>query len=177
MRKFAGLLVAARSLSRPGSSRLLRRARSQARLVRTLTGAATLKPGLSNTAAKNKPVITIKNAKLGGCTGGVTSGLLSATLKFGTANNCVGLAQGKSSNISGTSKVVWNNNTTSTLALKAGRCHRQAPSSRSRAPSPSATSRARTPRDQRVQDPPPSGQCSTKPLTSPTFKQVTKIVI
>jgi hypothetical protein len=176
MRKFAGLLVAAALIVPAGIIAAAPAGAVAGASCKTLTGTATLKPGLSNTAAKNKPVITIKNAKLGGCTGGVTSGLLSATLKFGTANNCAGLAQGKSSNISGTSKVVWNNNTTSTLALKlvgvTGKPTQlkitgTVTVGKFKGSNASGTTEFKL----------PPGQCGTKPLTSPTFKQVTKIVI
>jgi hypothetical protein len=106
----------------------------------------------------------------------VTSGLLSATLKFGTANNCIGLAQGKSSNISGTAKVVWNNKATSTITLKAV----GVPGKPTQLKIPGTVTAGKfkgSKTSGTTEFKIPSGQCSSKPLTSPTFKQVTKIVI
>jgi hypothetical protein len=175
MRKFAGVLVAAALLA-PVALMAAPAGAVAGASCKTLSGSATLKPGLSNTAAKNKPTITIKNAKLGGCTGGVTSGLLSATLKFGTANNCIGLAQGKSSNISGTAKVVWNNNSTSSLSLKAVGVNGK-PTELTIPGTVTAGKFKGSKSSGTVSFSIPKGQCSTKPLTTPTFKQVTKIVI
>ena len=176
MRKFAGLFVAAALILPAGIIAAAPAGAVAGASCKTLSGTATLKPGLSNTAAKNKPVITIKNAKLGGCTGGVTSGLLSATLKFGTANNCIGLAQGKSSNISGTAKVVWNNKSTSAVSLKAIGVKGK-PTQLTIPGTVTAGKFKGSKTSGTVEFKIPSGQCSSKPLTTPTFKQVTKIVI
>ena len=176
MRKFAGVLVAAALVVPAALLAVPAGAAVKGSTCTSLTGLATLKPGLSNTTAKNKPTATIKNAKLAGCNNGVKSGLLSATLKWGTANNCVGLAQGKSSNITGTGKVVWNDNSTSTLKLKlvgvTGKpTQLTIPGTVTLGKFKGSTISGK------VEFKIPSGQCGTKPLTSPTFKNLGKVVI
>ena len=89
---------------------------------KTLSGTAKLSPALPGLekVLEAKPTVTIKGARLGGCSGGVTSGTLSATLKFGQPTNCLdftlpgGVSAAK---IKGTATVVWNTKATSTLTL------------------------------------------------------------
>ena len=63
---------------------------------KTATGSATFSPALPKmgSATKVKSTITITGAKLGGCTGGVTSGTLNAKLTFSTGSNCSMLLAG-----------------------------------------------------------------------------------
>jgi hypothetical protein len=89
---------------------------------KTLSGTAKLAPPLPGLqeVMTNKPTVTIKGANLGGCSGGVTSGTLSATLKFGVSTNCLeltlpgGISEAK---IKGTGTVVWNTKATSTISF------------------------------------------------------------
>jgi hypothetical protein len=76
-------------------------------------------PGLEK-VLEARPTVTIKGAKLGGCSGGVSSGTLSATLKFGQPSNCLELTLPggvSAAKIKGTATVVWNTAATSTLTL------------------------------------------------------------
>jgi len=143
---------------------------------KTLSGSAQLSPGLPiSKTIKVKPTYTIKGAKLTGCTGGVTSGVLSATLKQAIAGNCTTLLAGATANISGTATVVWNNKTTSTFTVK---LVGQKNVSQFKIPGKvtkgaflnSVTSGT-------VGFVPAAGSCSKKPLTAATFKSTTKIVI
>ena len=89
-------------------------------VCKTASGTATFAPALPpvSSAVKNKPTVTIKNGKLGGCVGGaVTSATLTATLKFGNASNCKSLLAGAATGTKGTEKLAWNNKQTSTVAL------------------------------------------------------------
>jgi hypothetical protein len=84
-----------------------------------LNGTATFKPPLPKLASakKLKPTVTIKGAKLAGCTGGgVTGGTVAATMKFGAASNCTTLAEGAPTNTKGTVTVAWSNKRTSTVS-------------------------------------------------------------
>jgi hypothetical protein len=85
---------------------------------KTISGTASFSPALPalKNTTKVKSTITIKGAKLGGCTGGgVTGGTVGATLKYGIASNCTTLVAGATANISGTVTIVWNTKATSTV--------------------------------------------------------------
>src|ERR1700690_2614138 len=76
-------------------------------------------PGLEKVVTAT-PTVTIKGAKLGGCSGGVTSGTMSATLKFGESTNCLEPTLPGSvsaAKIKGTAIVVWNTTATSTISF------------------------------------------------------------
>jgi hypothetical protein len=178
MRKFAGVCLAAAMLLPVG---LIATAPAGAAAVKgatctKLTGTATLKPGLSNTTTKNKPAITIKNAKLSGCTGGVKTGTLSANLKYGIAQNCVGQVQGTSSGITGTAKVTWNDKSTSTLTLKLVGVTKK-PTETTIPGKVTVGNFKGSVSSGTINYTLGKGQCGAKPFTSATFKNVTKIVI
>jgi hypothetical protein len=89
---------------------------------KTLSGTAKLSPALPGLeeVVTAKPTVTIKGAMLGGCSGGVTSGTLSATLKFGQSTNCLELTLPggvSAAKIKGTATVAWNTKSTSTLSF------------------------------------------------------------
>jgi hypothetical protein len=90
---------------------------------RSFAGIAGLTPGLPRLGSTKRvtPTISIKNARLNGCRGGVTSGTVSATLKFAKPSNCALLIGQVSSNVAatanGTLTITWNTKTTSTIAL------------------------------------------------------------
>ena len=89
---------------------------------KTLSGTAKFSPALPGLekVLEAKPTVTVKGAKLGGCSGGVTSGTLSATLEFGQPTNCLDftLPGGVSAaQIKGSATIVWNTSATSTLTL------------------------------------------------------------
>jgi hypothetical protein len=177
MRKFAGVCLAVAMLLPVG---LIASAPAGAAVkgatCTKLTGTATLKPGLSNTTAKNKPAITIKNAKLTGCTGGVTSGTLSASLKYTIAQNCIGQIKGTSSGITGTAKIVWNDKSTSTLSLKLVGVTKK-PTQTTIPGTVTAGAFKGSKSSGTINYTLGTGQCASKPFTSATFKNVTKIVI
>ncbi len=177
MRKFAGAFVAAALLLPAG---LIATPAGAAPVKGTtctkLAGTATLKPGLSNTTAKNKPTITIKNAKLTGCNNGVKTGTLSATLKYGLAQNCIGQAQGKSSGIKGTAKIVWNDKSTSTLSLKLVGVTGK-PTQTTIPGTVTAGKFKGSKSTGTIEYKLGAGQCGAKPFTSATFTSKTKIVI
>ena len=176
MRKFAGVCLAAAMLLPVGLIAASPAGAVAGASCAKLTGTANLKPGLSNTATLNKPTITIKNAKLSGCTGGVTTGTLSATLKYTIPSNCLGQATGKSSGIKGTATVVWNDKSTSTLSIKLVGVTKK----------PTETTIPGTVTAGKFKGSKTSGttiytlatgECSAKPFTTATFKNLTKIVI
>jgi hypothetical protein len=145
---------------------------------KTLTGTAKLSPGLPPLSSKAlvKATITIKGAKLSGCTGGVTSGALSATLKYGIASNCSTTVAGKTANIKGTATVVWNNKKTSTIALSLVGVTKK----------PTETTIPGTVTAGMFKGSKSSGtvvytlaknNCGTLPFSSATFKSLTKVVI
>jgi hypothetical protein len=81
---------------------------------KTLTGKMTLNPPLPATTAPPLAGVTfsIKNAKLGGCTGpGGTSGLLSFKVKFKTAERCGSIHANHKA--VGTETIIWANKTKS----------------------------------------------------------------
>jgi len=90
---------------------------------RSFTGIAALTPGLPRLGSTQrvKPTISIKNARLNGCRGGVTSGRASATLQFAKSSNCALLIGQVSRNVpataNGTLTITWNTKMTSTIAL------------------------------------------------------------
>lgn len=90
---------------------------------RSFAGIAALTPGLPRLGSTQrvKATISIKQARLNGCRGGVTSGTASATLKFAKPSNCALLISQVSRNVAatanGTSTITWNNKMTSTIAL------------------------------------------------------------
>jgi hypothetical protein len=144
---------------------------------KSLTGTAKLAPGLPITTSKVKvkPTYTIKGAKLTGCTGGVTSGVLAATLKQALPGNCTTLLAGGTANISGTATVVWNNKTTSTFTVK---LVGQKNVSQFKIPG-KVTKGAflKSTTSGTVAFTPAAGSCTKKPLSAATFKSTTKIVI
>jgi len=177
MRRIAGVLFAVAMVAPIGLVASPAGAAAGA-TCKTISGTAAFSPGLPPVTAKTtaKPTVTIKNAKLGGCTGGVTSGTLSATLKFGIANNCKTLIAGATTNTSGTATVVWNNKTTSTIALKLVGV--KGKPTQTTIPGTVTTGAFKGSKSSgTVVYTIAGGQCTSKPLTSVPFKQVTSIVI
>ena len=117
--KFAGVLLASAMLLSVGL--VASPAGAVAGTVcKTASGTATFSPALPavSSTVKNKPTVTIKNGKIGGCVGGgITGGTLTATLKFGLASNCKSLLAGGATNTKGTEKITWNTKATSTVTL------------------------------------------------------------
>ena len=144
---------------------------------KTFTGTATVKPGLPATTAKVKPVISTKNAKLAGCTGGVTSGLLTGTLKGSVLQNCTGLAQQTNFGLKGTATVVWNNKKTSTISWSLTPGPKGKITTVNLPGTVTAGLFKGSKMSGQVMFTFPKGQCGTLPLTSATVKQATKIVI
>jgi hypothetical protein len=144
-----------------------------------VSGLSTLKPGLPNTAATAKPTISVKGAKVGGCVGGgVTSGTLGATLKFGIAGNCVGLAKQLVFKITGPITIAWKPSGISTIkaaTLTPG------PKGKITQVKLSGTVSSGTFVGEKFSSlitfTLSGGQCGTKPLTSVSFKQVTPMTI
>src|SRR3954466_12893525 len=111
MRKFAGVLVAAALIVPAAIMAAPGGAAATKPTCTKLTGTATFKPPLPKAGSTKtvKPTVTIKGAKLSGCTGGgVTGGVVGATLKFGNASNCTNLLGGKATNTKGTVSIKWN---------------------------------------------------------------------
>jgi len=120
MRKFAGVLLAAAMVLPVGMIATQAGAAAAKPTCKTVTGQASFSPALPALSSKatNKPTITIKGAKLSGCTGGgVTGGTVGATLKFGIANNCTTVLAGASTKTTGTVTIVWNTKATSTAKV------------------------------------------------------------
>jgi hypothetical protein len=176
MRKFAGVLLAAALVLPVGLIASPAGAVAGA-TCKTFSGTATVKPGLPATTAKVKPVITTKNAKLAGCTGGVASGLFSGSLKGSVLQNCAGLAKQTNFGLKGTATVVWNTKATSTISwsLTPG------PKGKITTVNLPGTVTAGLFKGSKMSGQViftfPKGQCGTTPLTSTTVKQVTNFVI
>ena len=86
---------------------------------KTASGTATFSPALPKIGSKTKvkPTVTIKGAKVSGCTGGVKTGTFNASLKFSVASNCDTLLAGAPTGTKGTETITWNTKKTSTVAL------------------------------------------------------------
>ncbi len=121
MRKFAGLLLVAAVALPVGLVATHAGAAAAAKpTCKTISGQASFSPALPalSSTSKTKPTVTIKGAKLAGCTGGgVTSGTVASTLKFGIANNCKSLLAGATTNTTGTVTIVWNTKASSTAKV------------------------------------------------------------
>jgi hypothetical protein len=118
MRKVAGVLVVAAMMLPVGLVATHAGAAAATPTCKTLAGTATFAPAIPKvgSTAKVKPTISIKGAKLGGCTGGgVTGGTVNSTLKFGLAANCSSLLAGASTKTAGTVSIIWNTKATSTV--------------------------------------------------------------
>jgi hypothetical protein len=120
MRKFAGVLMAAAMVLPVGIIATQAGAAAAKPTCTTISGQASFSPALPalSSSATTKPTVTIKGAKLAGCTGGgVTGGTVASTLKFGIANNCKTLLAGASTKTTGTVTIVWNTKATSTAKV------------------------------------------------------------
>jgi hypothetical protein len=120
MRKFAGVLLAAALMLPVSLMASPAGAAAATPTCKSVTGQASFSPALPalKSKATSKPTITIKGAKLTGCTGGgVTGGTVGATLKFGIANNCTTLLAGASTKTTGTVTIAWNTKATSTAKV------------------------------------------------------------
>ena len=89
----------------------------------TFSGTARVTPGLPMVGSKQlvRPTASIKAAKLGSCHGEVSSGTVSATIRFAKPSNCTLLIRDITANVAwttrGTATVVWNNHKTSNVAF------------------------------------------------------------
>ena len=129
MRKFAGVLLAAALMLPVSLMAAPAGAAAATPTCKSVIGQASFSPALPalKSKATSKPTITIKGAKLTGCTGGgVTGGTVGATLKFGIANNCTTLLAGASTKTTGTVTIAWNTKKTSTAKVTLVGAHRQA---------------------------------------------------
>ena len=120
MRKFAGVLLAAAMVLPAAMITTQAGAAAAKPTCKAVAGQATFSPALPALSSKatTKPTVTIKGAKLTGCTGGgVTGGTVAATLKFGIANNCTTVLAGASTKTTGTVTIVWNTKATSTAKV------------------------------------------------------------
>jgi hypothetical protein len=144
---------------------------------KTLSGTATFSPALSNTAAKSKPTVTIKGAKLAGCTGGgVTGGTVGTVLKFGVASNCASLIKGDSTKTSGTTTVVWNTKATSVAKVTLVGVPKK-PTSQTVAGTISTGLFKGSKLSVVTIFTIPKGGCTTAPLSKVTFKQVSALTV
>jgi len=176
MRKMAGVLLAA-AFVLPVSLTASPAGAVAGATCKTFSGTATVKPGLPATKTLVKPVIATKNAKLAGCTGGVTSGLFTGTLKGSVPQNCAGLAKQTNFGLKGTATVVWNNKKTSTISWSLTPGPKGKITTVNLPGTVTAGLFKGSKMTGQVMFTFPKGQCGTTPLTSVTVKQVTKIVI
>jgi hypothetical protein len=144
---------------------------------KTATGSATFSPALPKmgAATKVKSTITITGAKLGGCTGGVTSGTLNAKLTFSTGSNCSMLLAGANAGIKGTETITWNTKQTSTVALTLKGLKNPTQTSATGVTTAGLFKGAK--QSGNLQYTIPTGGCSKVALTKVTFKQLTAIAI
>ncbi len=120
MRKVAGVLLAAAMVLPAGMIATQAGAAAAKPTCKSVSGTATFSPVLPKigSTATVKSAITIKGAKLTGCTGGgVTGGTVGAALKFGVASNCSSVAKGATAKITGTVTIVWNTKASSTAKV------------------------------------------------------------
>jgi hypothetical protein len=119
MRKVAGVLLVSALMLPVGLVATNAGAAAATPTCKALAGTATFSPAIPKigSATKVKPTISIKAAKLSGCTGsGVTGGTVNSTLKFGLAANCSSLLKGDATKTAGTVSIIWNTKATSTVA-------------------------------------------------------------
>jgi hypothetical protein len=141
-------------------------------VCKTASGTATFLPALPSikSTTKNKPTVTIKNGKLAGCVGGgVTSATLTATLKFGLASNCKSLLAGASTNTKGTEKITWNNKKTSTVTLTLTGVPKKPTNITATGPVTLGLFKG-SKQSGTLAFTLPAGACTTKPLSTVTFK-------
>jgi hypothetical protein len=121
MRKFSGVLLAVTMLAPLGLIGSAAGAAAAKPTCKTISGTASVSPALpalTNKTKLVKPTLTVKGAKLAGCTGGgVTSATVGAKLKWGLPANCTTLVAGKTANIAGTVTFVWNTKASSTATV------------------------------------------------------------
>ena len=141
-------------------------------VCKTASGTATFLPALPpvSSTVKNKPTVTIKNGKLAGCVGGgVTSATLAATLKFGLASNCKSLLGGAATNTKGTEKITWNNKSTSTVTLTLAGVAKKPTNINATGPVTLGLFKG-SKQSGTLAFTLPAGACTTKPLSTVTFK-------
>jgi hypothetical protein len=181
MRKVSGVLLTAAMVLSVGMVAALPGGAAVAAkpTCKTLSGTATFAPALPKIGSptKTKPVVTSKGGKLGGCTGGgVTGGTLGSKLTFGIASNCSSLLAGGTTNTKGTVNIVWNNKKTSTAAVTLKGVPKKATTT-----TIAGTITAGLFKASKVSVvivfTPLKGGCTSGPLTSVTFKQVTPLTI
>ena len=144
---------------------------------KTATGTATFSPALPKLASKTKvkPTVTIKG-KLGGCTGGVTSGTFNASLKFSVANNCTSLLAGATTGTKGTESITWNTKKTSTVALTLVGVKGHVTQTKASGPVTAGLFKG-SKQSGTLNYTLPTGACTSTGLSKVTFKQLTPIVI
>jgi len=148
---------------------------------KTASGTATFSPALPKLGNKTlvTSTITVKNAKLGGCSNGVTSGTLSLTAKIISAN-CTTLASppANAKPTVGTEKITWAPTAkgTSTVALTLGTVKGK-PTETTTNGTVSAGTFKGTKSSGTVVYTLPKGACTANALTTVTFKQLTSLNI
>ena len=170
--KFAGVLLATALVLPAGLMASPLGAAAAGTVCKTATGTATFSPALPSVkvTTKNKPTVTIKNGKLGGCTtGGVTGGTLTATLKFGLASNCKSLLAGGATNTKGTEKITWNTKATSTVTLSLVGVTKKPTNINATGPVTAGLFKGEKQSGVLVFTL-PAGACTSKPLSTVTFK-------
>jgi len=108
----------------------------------------------------------------------VTTGTLAATLKFGIAGNCVGLAKQLNFNITGPLTITWKPSGTSTI--KAAKLNPGPKGKITQVLLSGTVSSGKfvgSKFSSLITFTLSGGQCGTKPLTSVTFKAVTPLLI
>jgi hypothetical protein len=145
------------------------------------SGVATFKPALPIVGSSKtvKPTITVKNGKLTGCTGGgVKSGKFTVAAKFNDATNCEILLSGASSPHppTGTITTTWNTGDKSVAKVTLHPVAGQATQTHITGKITSGLFKGSN-IDSTIQFAPKSGDCTSTPLKSVTFSEVTPLTI
>ena len=145
---------------------------------KTATGTATFSPALPKIGVKTKvkPTLTIKGAKVSGCTGGVKSGTFNAALKFSVANNCSTLLAGATTGTKGTETISWNTKKTSTVALALVGVKGHVTQTKASGPVSAGLFKG-SKQSGTLNYTLPSGACTNTGLSKVTFKNITPIVL
>ena len=181
MRKLAGFLCAAAValpvpfLAEPASA-------AGGVSCRSLSGTEVWNPPLPKSSERrSKPTITIKNAKLAGCTssgGAIKSGIFNATIKWLDPGNCDTLMTyvppEDEPRIKGTVTIDWNTGKTSTIAVS---LRRTKPYVQKLAGTVAGGKFTGSKFAVLLLIDPPAGACDSKPLSTTKFNRLTKLEI
>jgi hypothetical protein len=145
---------------------------------KTASGTATFSPALPKIGSKTKvkPTVTIKGAKVGGCTGTVKSGTFNASLKFANASNCDSLLKGAPTGTKGTEIITWNTKKTTTVGLTLVGVKGHVTQTKASGPVTAGVFKGAK-QSGTLNYTLPKGACTSAGLSKVTFKQLTPMVI